>query len=263
MCYKLGRVIALLTILTFFVVLLQYQKKGGLGRPHPLLLSRRRPVTTNYIINNLVCDVSVGKERVRLISLVTSHPGNGQLRDKLRTLLPTSKLSKLGMRRLFLLGTLDSEGRRRDESPSNKKYNWVSWSDIEREGREHRDLVVGDFLESYHNLTPKHMMGLEWVDRFCPQATFVLKQDDDIIVDYFQLDVLLGQPPFASVVEDKGQILGKVLHHQTVIRDPSSKWFVSKDEYPSDIFPSFVSGWAYITTPKVRCPKSRSMSLTS
>ena len=69
--------------------------------------------------------------------------------------------------------------------------------------------------------------------------------DDDIWVDLFQLlSKLESDFPY---LED-----GLVGFKQTSlrpIRNPKSKWFVSRREYPRDEYPDFLSGWAYVTTP--------------
>ena len=41
---------------------------------------------------------------------------------------------------------------------------------IVAENARHGDLVQGDFHDSYHNLTYKHIMALDWAVSFCPQA---------------------------------------------------------------------------------------------
>ena len=59
--------------------------------------------------------------------------------------------------------------------------------EIEKENLLHGDLVQGDFLDSYKNLTYKTVMGHMWVSSFCSQAEFVVKTDDDIYVDLYGL----------------------------------------------------------------------------
>jgi hypothetical protein len=153
------------------------------------------------------------------------------------------------MKRLFLLGKLPQQ---KTPTTDSNKYKWISFSAIEAESREHGDILVGDFIESYHNLTYKHLMGLTWVGRYCSHAEFLVKQDDDIVVDYYQLNELLQKPPFTYILANNGHvIIGKVLKDQKVIRNLTSKWGVTQEEYKRDVFPPFVSGWAYITTPKV------------
>ena len=58
---------------------------------------------------------------------------------------------------------------------------------LENESRRHGDLVQGDFLDSYHNLSYKGIMGNLWVAEFCAQVDFVPKTDDDMFVDLYQV----------------------------------------------------------------------------
>jgi len=56
----------------------------------------------------------------------------------------------------------------------------------------YKDLLVGDFTDSYFNMSTKIMMSFKWVDTYCPQASFTLRLNDDInfnvteLVHYFQ-----------------------------------------------------------------------------
>ena len=44
---------------------------------------------------------------------------------------------------------------------------------ILQEHLAHRDIVQGSFIDSYRNLTYKHIMGLLWATTFCPQVNNV------------------------------------------------------------------------------------------
>ena len=66
---------------------------------------------------------------------------------------------------VFLLGT--------PASPSQQMA-------IEREAKKEGDMIQGDFKDSYRHLAYKNVMGKLWASRFCPQAEFVVKSDDDM-----------------------------------------------------------------------------------
>ena len=61
---------------------------------------------------------------------------------------------------------------------------------LEEESSKHGDLVQGDFLDTYHNLSYKATMGNLWVAEFCSQAQFVVKTDDDMYVDLYEVHTL-------------------------------------------------------------------------
>ena len=62
--------------------------------------------------------------------------------------------------------------------------------ELDRENEEHQDLVQGNFLDTYYNLTYKSVMGHLWVSQFCRQAEFVVKTDDDQFVDLYEVFTL-------------------------------------------------------------------------
>ena len=55
------------------------------------------------------------------------------------------------------------------------------------ENQKYKDIVQGDFLDTYHNLSYKAIMGNLWVSEFCEQAEFVVKTDDDMFVDLYEV----------------------------------------------------------------------------
>lgn len=40
-----------------------------------------------------------------------------------------------------------------------------------------------------------------------------------------------------------------MLHGLRPSREPANKWFVTREEYADDVYPDFLSGWVYVTTP--------------
>ncbi|XP_052233182.1 beta-1,3-galactosyltransferase 1-like [Dreissena polymorpha] len=58
---------------------------------------------------------------------------------------------------------------------------------MEAEFKEYRDMLQGDFRDSYRNLTHKGVMGYKWITERCRNAKFILKTDDDIVVNMFIL----------------------------------------------------------------------------
>ena len=58
---------------------------------------------------------------------------------------------------------------------------------IASEQAKYGDVVQGNFVDHYRNLTLKNVMGLKWTGRYCADAQFVLKSDDDAFIDVAQL----------------------------------------------------------------------------
>ncbi|XP_013774536.1 beta-1,3-galactosyltransferase 5-like [Limulus polyphemus] len=192
----------------------------------------------HYIINNRVCD---SYDNVFLVILIHSAANHFELRKTIRHTWGTPEGVSKRILLVFLLAQVSDE---------------TVQSDIERESEQSRDIIQGSFKDAYRNLTYKHVMGLKWVSTFCTQAEFVMKMDDDIFVEIYRLVHLLG---YRKKVAFNGRprawpakTLGCfVQEHMPVVRDPTSKWYVSFDEYPRNNFINYCSGWAYLMTPDV------------
>ncbi|XP_074641082.1 beta-1,3-galactosyltransferase 5-like isoform X2 [Tubulanus polymorphus] len=113
---------------------------------------------------------------------------------------------------------------------------------VENEIVRYGDIVLGDFVESWKNLTYKSVMGLSWMVERCPHAKYLLKLDDDILVDAFRLLELLG----SFTDSTKRSLICYVVEDLPLIRDKTARHYVSKTEYFDDRFVDYCSGAAYI-----------------
>ncbi|XP_076766368.1 beta-1,3-galactosyltransferase 5 isoform X2 [Xylocopa sonorina] len=120
-----------------------------------------------------------------------------------------------------------------------------AWKNILNESKKHNDLLQGDFLDSYQNLTLKHLMGLRWASSECA-ATFLIKTDDDIVIDIFEVVKFLVDRRIKE-----NALSGYVLTKMKPVRILNSKWFVTKEEFPYNVYPDFLSGWFYVTSLKI------------
>ncbi|XP_066600492.1 beta-1,3-galactosyltransferase 5 [Prorops nasuta] len=166
--------------------------------------------------------------------IVTSNAENILPRSALRSAYPNEELNELGIQRIFLLGLLNK---------INKPIINISQSALLDEANRFHDILQGNFIESYKNLTLKHLMGLQWVVNNCINAQFIMKMDDDIVANLYEMPQLLKDN-----LINNNTISGYILRSMKPIRNTSSKWFVNKVDYPFDVYPDFASGWLYITT---------------
>uniref|UniRef100_A0A914VJM7 Hexosyltransferase n=2 Tax=Plectus sambesii TaxID=2011161 RepID=A0A914VJM7_9BILA len=118
---------------------------------------------------------------------------------------------------------------------------------VTRESKSYRDIVQEDYIDSYKNLTYKGIMWLKFASEYCPQAQYVLKVDDDIFVNIFNLVGHLGRMAKHKSHPPKS-VICLVWYGMVVNRDVNNKWYVSKEEYANDTFPPYCSGSAYIIT---------------
>lgn len=116
---------------------------------------------------------------------------------------------------------------------------------LQMESERFEDIVQEDFVDSYRNLTYKAIAGLKWAATFCPHATYILKTDDDILVNlprvihYIQTVV---KPQFSS----QRLILCNQWVRMKIIRDVKSKWYVPEKELKGEYFSPYCSGSAFI-----------------
>jgi len=58
---------------------------------------------------------------------------------------------------------------------------------------QHRDLVQGNFTDSYKNMTLKAVLGLRWMSEYCSHAPFAVKTDDDTFLNIFEIVPLMKE----------------------------------------------------------------------
>ncbi|KAG7169660.1 beta-1,3-galactosyltransferase 4-like [Homarus americanus] len=222
-------------------------------RGHPGLYPPPAPLldlpAISLVANTPACDTSP----FLLVLLVISHPAHAALRDAHRTYVSWETLNALGARRVFILAD-GSKGLQVD-------YPTVPVARVLQESGLHRDLVVADFKDHYRNLTYKHALALSWATHFCPHARYLLKMDDDIMVDVWGVVKLLQA---GLVVDHWGQVHPGDSGHRRLEPEGiwvaglvqrglqpqrgSGKWRVTKAEYPRHIYPNYLAGWAYLAT---------------
>ncbi|KAH8249638.1 hypothetical protein KR032_011033 [Drosophila birchii] len=120
------------------------------------------------------------------------------------------------------------------------------------------DLLQGNFVDTYVNITYKHVMVLKWFNSHCNHAKLLIKIDDDIFVNTKILLDNLVEPVKASnkILDNMLQQRENVLlcsknPNPRVIRSYNSKWRVSFKEYPDSYYPDFCPGFIVIYSPDV------------
>ncbi|XP_020645001.3 beta-1,3-galactosyltransferase 5-like [Pogona vitticeps] len=167
-----------------------------------------------------------------LVILVTSRLGETEARMAIRQ--SWGKERVIAEKRIvtyFLLGN------------NFRSYEQIA---VATENTLYKDIIQKDFLDTYYNLTLKTLMGLEWIHKFCPQSTFVMKTDSDMFVNTYYLTELLLKRNRTSRF-----FTGLLRMHDHPVRDPSSKWYVNEEEYPGNYYPPFASGTGYVLSTDV------------
>ncbi|XP_040270886.1 beta-1,3-galactosyltransferase 2-like [Bufo bufo] len=114
---------------------------------------------------------------------------------------------------------------------------------LEEESTIYEDIVQQDFLDTYQNLTLKTLMGMEWVTDFCPNASYVMKVDNDV---FLNVNYLVHQLLHPDLSPRTNYVTGYILCHTGPVRDKESQWYISEEVYPGDTYPPYPLGAAYV-----------------
>ncbi|CAL7947273.1 unnamed protein product [Xylocopa violacea] len=176
-----------------------------------------------FVINHDPCN----RTHPFLLMLVHSAPENFAKRNVVRE---TWGQQSSDVALLFLVGSSDKHQPKLEEE--NKRY---------------KDLIQGNFLDAYRNMTYKHVMALKWATYHCPSAKYILKLDDDVFVHISALMDFLTRD--LSPCGARRLILCDLLSAAAVKRSWRSKWRVSPQEYPGTHYPPYCAGWAILYSP--------------
>jgi hypothetical protein len=176
--------------------------------------------------------------------IVHSSPEHFEARQAIRSTWGSVKsLKNFAIRLIFVLGKSGDSVQDAD----------LVENSIIRESELFGDIVTGTFIDSYRNLTYKHLLGYKWAMEFCPGSAFILKADDDAFIDMFQLFDFISRT--YGFKPSQGTLVCNVFPEGTkpvrAVDTQGSKWAVTSDEYPHVIYPKYCGGLAYLATPDV------------
>ncbi|KAJ8710433.1 hypothetical protein PYW07_009799 [Mythimna separata] len=107
------------------------------------------------------------------------------------------------------------------------------------EAKQYSDMIVFDFRDHYQNLTLKTALMMRWSLRRCPQAQFLFKTDDDVLVNPWTLRKVLKE-------NEDAQLLGYSKNDTYLHRDEYTKWFIPRWLLGQDQVSRYLSGTGYI-----------------
>ncbi|XP_070684204.1 beta-1,3-galactosyltransferase 2-like [Pempheris klunzingeri] len=113
---------------------------------------------------------------------------------------------------------------------------------LKQENLQHHDLIQSDFQDSYHNLTIKTMMMLEWLTAHCSKASYAIKIDSDVLLHVQNLVKLLLDPGTAK----QNYMTGLVWWHSPVLRNPFNKFYMPRDVIAEPEYPPYPLGMSYV-----------------
>ncbi|KIH47533.1 N-acetyllactosaminide 3-alpha-galactosyltransferase [Ancylostoma duodenale] len=149
--------------------------------------------------------------RVRFLVIVFTAPDDFESRDRWRRIYGGQRMRhKFGYCVIFPIGRLQDE---HENSRLNEEINFFD------------DILQGDYVESYRNVTLKSLSALRFIAVAYPRVELIMKIDDD---------VAWNVPKVSNYIS------------RALPRSISCYKYVSYDEYPHEKFPQHCSGIAYM-----------------
>lgn len=184
-----------------------------------------------YILNNdTVCPRGA---RIFLLIYVLSSRKNKISREIIRQTWGSIRVYNGKHVRVVFLTGHKSDGYEASLRSQNDKYG---------------DIIEGAFMDTYENLTYKSVMGLHWATHFCNNTRFVLKTDDDVVVNIYKLVHFLME-----IDNDPKQSSGFLYcniegqeHGVLPIRRNDSKFYMNTTDYMYDLYPPYCHGPGYV-----------------
>ncbi|KAF1749329.1 hypothetical protein GCK72_025796 [Caenorhabditis remanei] len=116
-------------------------------------------------------------------------------------------------------------------------------TDIENEMKQHGDIIQVDTTEHYHNITYKAIFWVKEIANCEHGPKLFLKLDDDVHIDMIGLQFLIKR---YRTIDDF--IACRVISSGPVVRNDSSKWYLSKDEYKFNTLGTYCQGMVYFVS---------------
>ncbi|XP_055333053.1 beta-1,3-galactosyltransferase 5-like [Paramacrobiotus metropolitanus] len=181
-------------------------------------------VASQYSINPAPCSTLPVKPYVVII--VFARPNGYKLRQAIRSTWGSLVDTHCGVRMLFMFGRVYDSAVQEALNEESKKYGDVIQSN--------------QFDDRYRSAANKAVHLLQWGAAFCPESAYTAKIDDDNWLNLQKyLNFLKAHPP-SDIVYGGMFYAGTI-----VIRDPNSKYFVPREEFPQEYYPEYLSGILY------------------
>ncbi|KAI6208759.1 Hexosyltransferase [Aphelenchoides besseyi] len=170
---------------------------------------------------------------VSFLVIVISRPEDFYAREMIRkTWMKETVKQTLGLSSpVFLVG------RRSDQELNSL---------LDEEQQQYGDVIRYTVDDTYKLLYVKVHAAFSWQQQFCPHVRYLLKTDDDTVVDLNRLDHYVRTEFNPLLVEHPKSFFCNRWKGHKPFRDPNNRWFVSSKEYNRTVFPTFCQGCSYL-----------------
>ena len=125
------------------------------------------------------------------------------------------------------------------------KTNFSTQKGIEDEFRKYGDILQGDFVDSYRNLTEKGVTFMKWINERCRNTQIILQTDDDVVVNVSNLFKYM----LSVIINRSKTIICNLRLAAPIKRNRMSKWSVEEHFFPSTtVFQTYCTGFFVLYT---------------
>lgn len=186
------------------------------------------PIKFSFLIKpKKICD-----KTTKLIIFVHSKLDHFNARNEIRLTWGSFEKS-LNYRLIFLIGLQTEENRTIEQM-------------LKKEQNKYDDLVRGNFIDTYRNLTYKHVMGYKYILHYCATVNFILKSDDDAFLNIFEIIDLLS---LNGTLNENNRLHHKLNSHKTyaeikllnLIKRSKKGKFKEIKEFKNEVIPIYMN----------------------
>lgn len=218
----------ILIIFLFFFLFIKhfhYLQLNGYTKSHLKEAFYKTQNEFNLDPQDRICKPQSGKS-ILIIAFVILAPHHFEKRDQIRQTWGNKDISP-DFKLIFTVGMSE-----------DNRIN----SKIEKEYEKSQDIIqINNFIDSYYRLTTKIMKSFKWISKYCFNAKYILRLNDDVIVNTHHLI-----KHFRSLNLKKNQIFGNPFYNAAPVRVKDHKFYISEKVYPNSKYEDYVDGKFYV-----------------